>query len=409
MPQAIRTSDIATGRTASLFQADLTNNDQTLRDHVAGKRILAIGAAGSIGSNTVRVFSRYAPAALHVVDQNENALAELVRQFRSQVELFDVADFSTLPLDYGSPAMLAFLQSEAPYDVILNFAAIKHVRSEKDPFSTLQMFDTNIIKQHRLLRWLEAITFSGRYFSVSTDKAANPSSLMGATKRVMEHIMFDTDHPRDFGVTTARFANVAFSNGSLLESFTNRLASNQPIACPQDIKRYFVSLEESGQICTLAAILAPDGHIAIPRLDPQDHLVLLKEIAVKFIEENGFTPKIYSDENAAKSSVETDKLCGYWPLLLTLGNTAGEKPFEEFIAKNEIAKEINLIAMQSISYVPSNGSVAEMMAKIEAMLSDLEGGDTQLSSDRLKDIIALLEPDFLKTHVQSDLNLDQRV
>jgi len=408
MPQDVTKAYIATGRKQSMFNADMSANKQALQNGIAGKRILAIGAAGSIGSSTVKVLSRYQPQALHIVDQNENALAELVRQFRSQSEPFDVDDFRTLPLDYGSPATLAFLQSEPAYDVILNFAAIKHVRSEKDPFSTLQMFDTNIIKQYRFLKWLDAIGFSGRYFSVSTDKAANPSSLMGATKRVMEHIMFDNE-ARGYKVTTARFANVAFSNGSLLESFMKRLDLSQPIASPKDIKRYFVSLEESGEICTLAAILAPDGHIAIPRLDPKNHLVFLKDIAEKFIEANGYTPKAYCEEHEAKQSVATDKAVGAWPLLLTLGNTSGEKPYEEFIANNETAKEIGLEAMQAIAHVPSKGSVSDMMKTIHDFLHKLEQNADALTTETLKTIIAQLEPDFLNTHVQSKLNLDQRI
>lgn len=410
MSQAIIRAQIATGRDGSLFSADIAARHDEIAALVSGKRVLAIGAAGSIGSATVSVLSDFEPVALHAIDQNENALAELVRQFRSRAEPFNVADFRTLPLDYGSPAMHAFLREQPTYDLILNFAAIKHVRSEKDPFSTLQMFDTNIIKQHRFMRWLDGIGFSGRYFSVSTDKAANPSSLMGATKRVMEHIMFDNEAgKRPYTVTTARFANVAFSNGSLLESFTQRLVLNQPLAAPLNIRRYFVSLAESGQICTLAATLAPDRHIAIPRLDPEEHLVPLSDVAKGFLADNGFEAAIYEDETKARSSVDAEKVRGCWPLLLTTGNTAGEKAFEEFVADNETATEIGLDGMRGVPYVPSHGSVGGMMTVLSDYVRSLDTHPSALTTDALKALIAQLEPAFLETHVQSNLNLDQRV
>lgn len=401
---------VATGRAGSLFDADISAHTKAIAACVEGKRILAIGAAGSIGSSTVSVLADFNPAALHVVDQNENALAELVRQFRSRVEPFDIADFRTLPLDYGSVAMHLFLREQPAYDLILNFAAIKHVRSEKDPYSTFQMFDTNIIKQHRFMDWLDGIDFKGRYFSVSTDKAANPSSLMGATKRVMEHIMFDAEvKKRAYTVTTARFANVAFSNGSLLESFTKRLAKKQPLAAPSVIRRYFVSLRESGQICTLAATLAPDRHIAIPRLDPKEHLVPLSDVAAGFLKSNGYQPEIYSDENLARNSVEKERKQGRWPLLLTPGNTAGEKPYEEFAAEGEKVVEIGLEGLQAVAYVPARGSVEAMQKDLSDYVSELRSGKTQIDMEVLKTFIARLEPAFLKTHVQSTLNLDQRV
>lgn len=410
MPQAIIRPEVATGRQGSLFSGDLISRRNEITAVVAGKRVLAIGAAGSIGSATIATLSDYGPEALHVVDQNENALAELVRQFRSRAEPFNVTDFRTLPLDYGSVAMHAFLLDQAPYDLILNFAAIKHVRSEKDPFSTLQMFDTNIIKQHRFIRWLSGINFSGRYFSVSTDKAANPSSLMGATKRVMEHVMFDTQVSQAaFTVTSARFANVAFSNGSLLESFTRRFGANQPLAVPKDIRRYFVSLSESGEICTLAAVLAPDRFIAIPRLDPKQHLVLLSDVAKDFLEDNGYMAAIYDDELRARHSVDAEMRKGCWPLLLTKGNTAGEKPYEEFVAHGETASEIGFNGMLGVAYVPAVGSVSAMMSELSAFVRTLDNDEPTLTIGVLKEFISQLEPAFLETHVHSELNLDQRL
>jgi FlaA1/EpsC-like NDP-sugar epimerase len=400
---------IATLRDHSLFAEDISAHHDAIAALVRNKRVLAIGGAGSIGSATTTTLSDFAPSALHVVDQNENALAELVRQFRSRADPFEVEDFRTLPLDYGSMAMRTFLAQQPAYDLILNFAAIKHVRSEKDPFSTLQMFDTNIVKQYRFMGWLDALDFKGRYFSVSTDKAANPSSLMGATKRVMEHIMFDNEAgARPYTVVTARFANVAFSNGSLLESFTKRLALGQPVAAPQDIRRYFVSLEESGQICTLAATLAPDRHIAIPNLDPETHLVPLSDVAKGFLRDNGYEPHVHNDEAVACRAVEADRAKGRWPLLLTPGNTAGEKPYEEFVASTETVSDIGLSQMKGISYVPTSGSIGTMIVALESYISELGIYPKRLTTDALKAFIAQLEPAFLDTHVQSALNLDQR-
>lgn len=400
---------VATGRSDSLFAADLQARGPEIRDQIRRCRVLAIGAAGSIGSNTIKVLLGFAPDVVHIVDQNENGLAELVRQLRSAPEDLPVGELRTLPLDYGSRAMAYFLDSEPPYDLVLNFAALKHVRSEKDPFSTLQMFDTNIVKQARLIRWLSARSFTGRYFSVSTDKAANPSSLMGATKRVMEHVMFDADVTAGLPgpITSARFANVAFSNGSLLQSFENRFARGEPLACPRDIRRFFVSLEESGEICALAATLLSRRLIGIPRLDPEKYLVPLVDIARAFIEEHGFTPREYVEEAAARHNAASDRAAGRWPLLLTPPDTAGEKPYEEFVARGESVVEVGLTAMQAVGYQPPSNSVSEMLRNVEAMFSNTTVG-ADLSKDRLKALVASLEPAFLEGHRDSPLNLDQR-
>jgi len=402
-------SKTATLRDASLFRDDLIAKDARIKHAVRGARILAVGAAGSIGSNTIHTLASYEPAALHIVDQNENALAELVRQFRSGPKPMKVEDFQTLPLDYGSPAMRLLLEQK-PYDRILNFAAIKHVRSEKDPYSILQMLDTNIVKQDRFRTWISKTSPNADYFSVSTDKAANPVSFMGATKRIMEHVMFDK--AREIGlkgrVNTARFANVAYSNGSLLQSFQNRFARGEVLACPLGIDRYFVSLEEAGHICVLASIIADHGQIAIPRLDPKTHLIPLQRVAEAFIRFQGFEPKIYHDEMKARCAVETCREQGLWPLLMTLSNTAGEKPYEEFVGKNEHKSDIGLSMMEAVSYVKArkNADVADVVARLGRII---KGQDNDgLNKDAIKHIIGELEPEFLSDHIDSDLNLDQR-
>ena len=240
---------VATGRARDLFEEDMRVADAALRRWVEGRRVLAIGAAGTIGAATVETLLPYAPSSIVAIDQNENALAELVRRLRSRPEGLGPIDFRTLPIDYGAPVMRRLIADEQPFDLVLHFAAIKHVRSEKDPYSLLQMIDTNIVKLVRLLSLLGDRGFAGRFFAVSTDKAANPSSFMGATKRVMEHVAFQigADIAPGAEVVSARFANVAFSNGSLLQSFEHRLALGQPLAAPRDTRRYFVSRREAGR------------------------------------------------------------------------------------------------------------------------------------------------------------------
>jgi FlaA1/EpsC-like NDP-sugar epimerase len=406
-------SAVATGRTGSLFAADIDAARAELAARVSGRRILAVGAAGSIGSSTVTVLAGFAPAALHVVDQNENELAELVRRLRSRPGGLDVASFHTLPLDYGSPALRAFLHSEAPYDLVLNFAAIKHVRSEKDAFSTLQMFDTNLRKQALLLSWLKEVGFAGRYFSVSTDKAANPTSMMGASKRAMEHVMFDDEVTRGLTgeITSARFANVAFSNGSLLQSFERRLARGEPLAAPRDTRRYFVSLEESGEICTLAAVMAPHRCIVIPKLDPQAHLVPLEDVAARFLRRHGFEPGVYDDEEMARENVGRERARGRWPLLLTPLDTSGEKPYEEFVGEGEELVEIGLPNLTAVRYRPAPpGRVSAMLAEIDRFFAPAAGAAPPvLDKDVLKNMIGAVEPGFLRTHRDTGRSLDQRI
>ena len=402
---------IATGRRSALFSADIAAHEPALREALGGKRILAIGAAGSIGSNTVLEMARYTPRSLHLIDQNENDLAEIVRQFRTSRERYVIDDFRALPLDYGSRALKLFLNSVPVYDVVINFAAIKHVRSEKDPFSTMQMLDTNIVKQVRLMRWLAATGFSGRFFTVSTDKAANPSSMMGATKRLMEHVLFNSNAADALAgtKTTARFANVAFSNGSLLQSFQKRLARIEPLAAPRDTRRYFVSLKESGQLCTIAACLAPDRCITIPKLNPEDHLFSLEDIARRFLSENNYEAVVYDDEAAACRDARSLRARRQWPLLLTPLDTAGEKSYEEFMTDKEQAFEFGMPNLRAIQYREVDRNlIDEAIAKCNALVS-LDASVDIVDKEKIKQIIGAVEPDFLVTHQDSARNLDQRI
>ncbi len=405
---------IATGRENSIFSEDMGRFEGQLRDRLKGKRVLAIGAAGSIGSSTISVVAGFEPAALHVIDQNENELAELVRTLRSSSDGFSVPDFRTLPLDFGSPAMRLFVHDQSPYDFVLNFAAIKHVRSEKDSFSMLQMFDTNLLKQARLLRWLGEVKFKGRYFSVSTDKAANPSSFMGASKRLMEHVMFSGEAVKELGaeIVSARFANVAFSNGSLLQSFQRRIEQQQPLATPIDTRRYFVSMEEAGHLCTLAAVCAPGQHIVVPKLSPDEHLVLLEDVARAFLEHLKLKPVVFNDETKAVRATKSLGESGSWPLLLTPLDTAGEKAYEEFVANGESAVDGGFAGLSVVKYKgAASGSISKLISNLEDLFAaaNMPTSPQQIDRDRLKELVAMVEPSFLQTHKASEKTLDSRI
>jgi FlaA1/EpsC-like NDP-sugar epimerase len=367
-------STLVTGREVDLFAGDIAAHVRELEDAISGRRILVVGGAGSIGSSTIHQLTRFRPRSLHVVDQNENGLAELVRDLRSAPGAQAPGDFRTLPLDYGSAIMRAFMEAEGPYDIVLNFAALKHVRSEKDAFSLLQMLNTNIVMQARFLRRLEALDFEGRYFCVSTDKAANPVNLMGASKRLMEHVVFSAVAApgRGFSTSSTRFANVAFSAGSLLDGFRKRLEKRQPLAVPKETYRYFVSLRESGQICLLATALAPPGHTLIPRLTPESDLRSLEGIAREFLGSFGLTPEIFEDEQEARAAMSG--LSGScYPLLLTGRDTSGEKVREEFVGVGEVALEVGLDSLQGIPYSPSGSTegLKDLLGSLEAWANDM--------------------------------------
>jgi FlaA1/EpsC-like NDP-sugar epimerase len=341
---------LATGRDENLFTADCESRARELHDRLDGARVLAIGAAGSIGSATVRELARFPLGCMHVVDHDENGLAELVRDLRGAGMVANWGELRLLPLDFGSPIMQRFLLEGSGYDLIINFAAVKHVRSEKDSYSALHLLATNVLRHADLLEWLGKTSPAASYFSVSTDKAANPVNLMGASKRLMEHVIFSPTLNRLPRTTSARFANVAFSNGSLLQGWELRLAKGQPLSVPRDSRRYFVSQRESGQLCLLASAYADHGHIVVPRLDPDVHLRKLEEIARDYLRHRGFDPIDCTDLEWASANVEALSKGGKYPLLLTPLDTEGEKPFEEFVGTGERAVDIGLRELAGIPY-----------------------------------------------------------
>jgi FlaA1/EpsC-like NDP-sugar epimerase len=314
------------GRDEELFSLDVNEQQKELNKTVNSSTFLVIGGAGSIGQAVTKEIFKRNPKKLHVVDISENNLVELVRDIRSSFGYID-GEFKTYALDIGSVEYDAFISSDGKYDFVLNLSALKHVRSEKDPFTLMRMIDVNILNTEKTA--LQSIkNGSKKYFCVSTDKAANPVSMMGASKRIME--MFLMRRSLNIKISMARFANVAFSDGSLLYSFNQRIQKNQPIVAPQDIKRYFVTPKESGELCLMSCIFGENRDIFFPKLSEDLHLISFAEIAVKYLKKIGYEPYFCSTEDEARMLIKTLPNKRKWPCLFTDSDTTGEKDFEEF-------------------------------------------------------------------------------
>lgn len=319
------------GREKELFIHDVSNHEKELKQIVGSSSFLVIGGAGSIGQAVTKEIFKRNPKKLHIVDISENNMVELVRDIRSSYGYID-GDFQTFALDIGSVEYDAFIKADGLYDYVLNLSALKHVRSEKDPFTLMRMIDVNILNTEKTL--LQSIANKSRkYFCVSTDKAANPVNMMGASKRIME--MFLMRRSMDIDISTARFANVAFSDGSLLHGFNQRIQKRQPIVAPQDIKRYFVTPKESGELCLMSCIFGENRDIFFPKLSEELHLITFAEIAVKYLKQIGYEPYLCASEDEARKLAETLPAQGKWPCLFVDSDTTGEKDFEEFYAENE--------------------------------------------------------------------------
>ena len=319
------------GRNTALFTQDLENNNTKLKEIVSNSNFLVIGGAGSIGQAVTKEIFKRNPKKLHVVDISENNMVELVRDIRSSFGYID-GDFQTFALDIGSIEYDAFIKNDGKYDYVLNLSALKHVRSEKDPFTLMRMIDVNIFNTDKTLQ--QSIeNGTKKYFCVSTDKAANPVNMMGASKRIME--MFVNRKSQDIQVSMARFANVAFSDGSLLHGFNQRIEKNQPIVAPNDIKRYFVTPQESGELCLMSCIFGENRDIFFPKLSENLHLISFADIAVKYLKAKGYEPYLCKNEDEARELSKTLPQQGKWPCLFTSSDTTGEKDFEEFFTDNE--------------------------------------------------------------------------
>jgi FlaA1/EpsC-like NDP-sugar epimerase len=320
------------GRDRLLFDNDISLYKEELKEKVSSSRFLVIGGAGSIGQAVTKEIFKRNPVKLHVVDISENNMVELVRDIRSSFGYID-GDFQTFALDIGSIEYDAFIEADGKYDYVLNLSALKHVRSEKDPFTLMRMINVNVFNTDKTIQ--QSIDKGvKKYFCVSTDKAANPVNMMGASKRIME--MFLMRKSSQITISTARFANVAFSDGSLLHGFNQRIQKRQPIVAPNDIKRYFVIPQESGELCLMSCIFGENRDVFFPKLSESLHLITFADIAVKFLHELEYEPYLCEDEDEARSLMKTLPQEGKWPCLFTKSDTTGEKDFEEFYTDNEI-------------------------------------------------------------------------
>jgi FlaA1/EpsC-like NDP-sugar epimerase len=324
------------GRTQPLFEKDIADREKELTDIIENSRFLVIGGAGTIGSAICRELFKRNPKVLHVVDISENNMVELVRDIRSSVG-YGKGEFATFAIDCGSDIFKAFIESQRKriggYDYIFNTSALKHVRSEKDPYTLMRMIDTNIFNTDITMQMAQEMG-AKKYFCVSTDKAANPVNMMGASKRIME--MFLNRRSETMPVSTARFANVAFSDGSLLYGFNRRIEKNQPISAPCDVRRYFVTPKESGELCLLSCLTGDNRDIYFPKLDEELNLVTFSSIAELYLKDLGYEPVKCATEQEARESVVKLKAQHKYPVYFFNSDTTGEKDFEEFYTDKEI-------------------------------------------------------------------------
>tara|TARA_B100001057_G_scaffold490318_1_gene578348 strand:- start:3640 stop:4827 length:1188 start_codon:yes stop_codon:yes gene_type:complete len=388
------------GRTSPLFDSDLNGLKDKLRDLVEESRFLVIGGAGSIGQAVTREVFKRNPKALHVVDISENNMVELVRDIRSTLGYID-GEFKTFAVDCGSSEFDVLFAAEGPYDYVFNLSALKHVRSEKDPYTLMRMIEVNIFNTLKTLRMASGSVLRN-YFCVSTDKAANPVNMMGGSKRIME--MFLMRESLVQNLSMARFANVAFSDGSLLHGFNQRFAKRQPISAPSDVKRYFVTPQESGELCLLTGLLGDNREIFFPKLSEKLHLVSFSEIAGKYLQELGYEPFECETEDVARDRCSELIKQKKWPCFFFESDTTGEKDFEEFFTAEEI---LNLDRFSSIGVI-KNSSTHD-----KEKLEHFERRIDQISSSQIwkrEDFVNLFHemiPDF--GHKETGKFLDQRM
>ncbi|WP_336240146.1 UDP-N-acetylglucosamine 4,6-dehydratase [Citrobacter werkmanii] len=358
------------GRNKALFGDDVSENEKELKSIVAASRFLVLGGAGSIGQAVTKEIFKRNPQKLHVVDISENNMVELVRDIRSSFGYID-GDFQTFALDIGSVEYDAFIKADGKYDYVLNLSALKHVRSEKDPFTLMRMIEVNILNTDKTIQQSIAAGVK-KFFCVSTDKAANPVNMMGASKRIME--MFLMRKSEEIAISTARFANVAFSDGSLLHGFNQRLQKQQPIVAPNDIKRYFVTPQESGELCLMSCIFGENRDIFFPKLSEALHLISFADIAVLYLKQRGYEPHLCETEDEARALAKTLPAQGKWPCLFTTSDTTGEKDFEEFFTDKEVLDMKRFINLGIIKNDPlyDPALLDHFEEKIEHMRTSLE-------------------------------------
>jgi FlaA1/EpsC-like NDP-sugar epimerase len=388
------------GRKKELFSEDISEHNRELSNVIKNSSFLVLGAAGSIGQALVKEIFNRSPKKLHLVDISENNLVELVRDIRSSAGYIK-GEFKTFSLDIGSLEFDCYLVSAGTFDFVFNLSALKHVRSESDPFTLMRMINVNILNTIRTID--HAIAMSAeKYFCVSTDKAANPVNMMGASKRIME--MFFMHKSSNIDLSTARFANVAFSDGSLLHGFNQRIQKEQPLSAPSDVRRYFVTAKEAGVLCLLSGLLGQNEEIFFPRLSSELNLISFDQIAIKYLNQLGYEPVICKSEDEARHSVQTLSKDGKWPCFFFDSDTTGEKDFEEFFTENDI---IDLDRFHNIGIIKSELKFEQK--KLETFLLEIE----KMKKNQLwrkKELVALFNkiiPNF--NHLETDKYLDDRM
>ena len=388
------------GRSTALFHEDINNLSAQLAKAVVQSRFLVIGAAGSIGQAVTREIFKRDPKALHVVDISENNMVELVRDLRSTVG-YGSGEFKTFAVDCGSVEFEALMKNEGPYDYVFNLSALKHVRSEKDPFTLMRMIMVNVFNTVKTLRMAKD-EGAKKYFCVSTDKAANPVNMMGASKRIME--MFLMRESLTQKISMARFANVAFSDGSLLHGFNQRFTKKQPFSAPNDVRRYFVTPQESGELCLLSGLLGNNRDIFFPKLSEKLHLITFSEIAVRYLRERGYEPYECKSEDEARDRAEELIANKQWPCYFFKSDTTGEKDFEEFFTD---AEDLDVERFDTVGVIRNQPEFDE--TKLDEFMNGIEALREKGTWDK-EDIVKLyfsLLPEF--AHKETGKYLDQRM
>ena len=389
-----------TMRAESLFARDLADNRERLEQAIAGARVLVIGGAGTIGSSFIKALLPYRPGALYVVDYSENGLTELTRDLRSTQGLFVPEQYKTWPLDFGGEVFGKLWRREGPFDIVANFAAHKHVRSEKDPYAIEAMIRNNVFSNRRLLHLL-AEQPPRHFFCVSTDKAANPANVMGATKKLMEELLLSWSVA--LPCTTARFANVAFSNGSLPAGFLQRLAKGQPLSAPLDVQRYFVSPEESGQLCLLCCVLGQAGEIFFPKL-AASQMKRFSDIAEDLLHALGYEVRHCASEEEAKALAASrqpgDK---FWPVYFFSSSTDGEKPYEEFFTEGEKTDtgRFKAIGVIQPTTLPDRQQIEDKLQQLAALFTEGKIPEKSAIVGLLKELVPGYQPVLTGTGLDS--------
>ncbi|MBQ9338699.1 MAG: polysaccharide biosynthesis protein [Paludibacteraceae bacterium] len=400
-------STYVTHRQVSMFAADIEANKPEIEKQVCNKRVCVIGGAGSIGSSFIKALLPFHPKQLIVVDLNENGLAELTRDLRSSANIQVPEDYRTYTLDFASPIFERIFHEEKGFDIVANFSAHKHVRSERDRYSVQALIENNDIKAKKLMDMM-LVYKPAHFFCVSTDKAANPVNIMGASKRILEDLIMA--YSAEYNVTTARFANVAFSNGSLPDGWLHRLQKRQPLAAPNDVKRYFVSPEESGQICLLACILGKSGEVFFPKLG-EEQMLKFSDICDDFIREQGLQKHLCATDEEAKqcaaslySQPQSQSQPQPYPVIYTGSNTTGEKAYEEFYVQGE---KINTTRFQSLGVVEQ--SQRHSMLEVNQLFRQFESifARPDFTKAEVVDAIKSFIPTF--EHEEKGKNLDSKM